>query len=72
MSRSFSNLRRALFGIAFVGSLGFGVGQAFAEPRTSPARQPYCHTNEIRCYCMGWSYCSSTGCFNPDYPACLP
>ena len=32
MSRSFIYLRRALFGIAFAGSLGFGATQAFASP----------------------------------------
>lgn len=32
MSRSLSYLRRGLLSIAFVGSLGFGVTQAFATP----------------------------------------
>jgi len=32
MSRSLSYLRRGLLGIAFMGSLGFGVTQAFANP----------------------------------------
>ena len=32
MSRSLSYLRRGLLGIAFVGSMGFGVSQALAAP----------------------------------------
>ncbi|MBV9773011.1 MAG: hypothetical protein JO040_03640 [Gemmatimonadetes bacterium] len=35
MRRSLSYLRRGLFGIAFVGSLGFGATVAFAKPETS-------------------------------------
>lgn len=31
MSRSFIHLRRALFSVAFVGSLGFGASQAVAN-----------------------------------------
>lgn len=32
MSRSLSYLRRALFAVAFLGSLGLGATQAFATP----------------------------------------
>jgi hypothetical protein len=41
MSRSLSYLRRGLFGIAVVGSLGFGVTQALASTRSewAPAGQ---------------------------------
>lgn len=44
MSRSLSNLRYGLLGIAFVGSLGFGTSQVFATPpgaETARACSPY-------------------------------
>ena len=51
MSRSLSYLRRGLLGIAFVGSLGFGVTQALAGPATTASS--YCEPNECWNYCMG-------------------
>lgn len=50
MSRSLPSLRRGLLGIAFAGTLGFGVTQAFGAP-SSPAPRAYCSSlAEIR-YC---------------------
>ncbi len=61
MSRSLSYLRRGLLGIAFVGSMGFGVKQALAEDvwqgtgetcdGADPNRHTYCF--EV-CYQMGY------------------
>ncbi|MBV9772602.1 MAG: hypothetical protein JO040_01545, partial [Gemmatimonadetes bacterium] len=58
MSRSLSNLRRGLLGIAFAGAMGFGVTQAFATSTriASPAV----------CQATGYNYVPSTGC-----PGCL-
>jgi hypothetical protein len=64
MSRSLSCLRRGLLGIAFAGSLGFGVKQAFATP---PAATSYYYCtpescdvgcfeyNGTRGWCDGWN-----------------
>lgn len=46
MSRSLSYLRRGLLGIAFVGSLGFGVTQALASP-PAPSWPSNCSASEI-------------------------
>lgn len=48
MSRSLSTLRRALLGIAFVGSLGFGATQAVASP------EPVARFGS--CYPSGYAY----------------
>ena len=52
MSRSLSYLRRGLFGIAFVGSMSFGVTQALAGPATAAAS--YCIPEDC------WEYCQRT------------
>jgi hypothetical protein len=57
MSRSLSNLRRGLLGIAFVGSLGFGVTQAFASPKRADVK--YCAPYGAPYYS---DYCGA-GCF---------
>jgi hypothetical protein len=67
MSRSLYYLRRGLFGIAFVGSLGFGATQAFGSP--NQARVGYCtpmgydyHTPACGSGCYrGIGYCSEGG-----------
>ena len=52
MSRSLSYLRRGLLGIAFVGSLGFGASQAFAESKAGPATATrFCPIGYYEC-CM--------------------
>lgn len=68
MSRSLSYLRRGLLGISIVGSLGFGVTQAFATPATN-AQAGYCTQQEqVDCYmdCRSVGlvgYCNGeTGC----------
>lgn len=53
MSRSLSYLRRGLLGIAFVGSLGFGVAQAFAGPATAPSSRLHCTPMECYAQCEG-------------------
>ncbi len=53
MSRSLSYLRRGLLGIAFVGSLGFGASQAFADSKAGPA------TAMLSCS-IGETLCCST------------
>ena len=67
MSRSLSNLRRGLLGIAFLGSLGFGATQAFADP-SPQARRAYCSSGaEIRA-CL--NSCQSQGMLancDPDF-----
>jgi hypothetical protein len=70
MSRSFSHLRRALFGLAFVGSLGFGATQALASPEAAraprycpvgPGGQPY-YSDYCGFYCAyGVGYCNEVG-----------
>ncbi len=67
MSRSLSNLRRGLLGIAFVGSLGFGATQAIGSP--DQARVAYCtpmgydyHTPACGAGCFrNVGYCSEAG-----------
>jgi hypothetical protein len=55
MSRSLSYLRRGLFSLAFVGSLGFGATQALANPEQWPYPYPSCE--------LGWSiYIPQHGC----------
>ena len=66
MSRSLSNLRRGLLGIAVAGSLGFGTTQAFATvdrattPWTCDPTNPW---ENGRCA----SLCQSTGHGNAGY-----
>jgi hypothetical protein len=48
MSRSLRYLRRGLLGIAFVGSLGFGVSAAFAQPEV-PNRERECGPGQVDC-----------------------
>lgn len=56
MSRSLSYLRRGLLGLAFLGSLGFGVTQAFAKPERVSA--PSCPALYTLCFCEdGTSKC---------------
>ncbi len=74
MSRSLLYLRRGLLGIAFVGSLGFGVTQAFATPQPGSARSGSCPWSPngpyfygpCDDYCRGqnaeWGYCDSGSC----------
>jgi len=50
MSRSLSYLRRGLLGVAFVGSLGFGVTQALASPTQVASSGGWC-TEEWEAYC---------------------
>ncbi|HEX6042681.1 hypothetical protein [Longimicrobium sp.] len=65
MSRMLTNLRRAVLGAAFVGSLGFGAAQAFATPG-QPA-QP-----EATCPDRGYDYAYAScriGCASGGYCA---
>ena len=57
MSRSPSYLRRGLFGLAIVGSLGFGATAAVARPETRDSF-PTCP--------KGWSMCPDGTCVGPD------
>ena len=57
MSRSPSSLRRGLFGIAIVGSLGFGATAAVAKPDTSAP---------VQSCPKGWSMCPDGTCVGPD------
>jgi hypothetical protein len=57
MSRSLFYLRRGLFGIAFVGSLGFGANLAGAEPPSNSRNT--CSTLEGRTEC--YRYCKAQG-----------
>jgi hypothetical protein len=70
MNLSFTSLRRVLSGIVFVGTLGFGVTQAFASPArlaTYPSCErtggvqyiPYNHCPE--CAPGEWGYCDGYG-----------
>ena len=62
MSRSLSHLRRGLLGIAFVGSLGFGVSAAVAQPEVRN-REPECGPGQELCcgVCMSkYQFCG--GC----------
>jgi len=57
MSRSPSTLRRGLLGLAFLGTMGFGVTQALASPRSTTAARLCSPENEA--YCM--DYCWKRG-----------
>ncbi len=57
MSFSPSRLRRGLFGIAIVGSLGLGATAAVASPET--------HDPFSSCP-WGWSMCLDGTCVGPD------
>lgn len=66
MSRSLSNLRRGLLGIAVVGSLGFGVTQAFAAPAQASKRNMCSREMDAYCdYSCGLDglrgYCNGSG-----------
>ncbi len=75
MSRSLSNLRRGLFGIAFVGSLGFGATQAFGSPNQARGGNcipkgydystPVCGSG---CY-RQIGYCDTSGVCHCGYPS---
>lgn len=67
MSRTLANLRRAVLGAAFVGSLGFGAAQAFASPeqtavaRTCPDRGYDYAYSSCRIGCSVGGYCAAGG-----------
>ncbi len=74
MSRSLSYLRRGLLGIAFVGSMGFGVTQAWGSPNPlerGPITVATCEDlgydypdafcNFGYCGSQGGGYCSAGG-----------
>ena len=60
MSRSLTNLRRGLLGIAFVGSLSFGAATALASPQAR-AFVPTCDPGDIGSdqFCAEW--CGARG-----------
>lgn len=64
MSRSFTFLRQGLFGIAILGSLGFGATSAVAKPE-EPQRI-ICPPGREPCDCGDRQYCAH---FNE--PCCL-
>jgi len=67
MSRSLSYLRQGFLGLAFLGTLGFGVTQAFASQspsrtaRACPARDYEYVTATCNAYCNGPGYCATNG-----------
>ena len=69
MSRSLSYLRRGLLGIAFVGSLGFGVTQALASPvRTTALAECDAARCAARCNYPGmYGICTQGHCYCVGY-----
>ena len=59
MSRSIHTLRRAFFGAAVLGSLGFGAAQALAAPRAQ-GTAPICVFAECAARCILRGYDGGT------------
>lgn len=55
MSRSLSYLRQGLFGIVFVGSMGFGASQALAAPQQT-SQAAVCDSLECLRDCVNYGY----------------
>ncbi|MBV9774196.1 MAG: hypothetical protein JO040_09620 [Gemmatimonadetes bacterium] len=56
MSRSITRLRQGLLALSFVGAMGFGATQVFAEPQTD-SRIPLCQSGYKLCNCLGRYSC---------------
>jgi hypothetical protein len=77
MTCSFTNLRRALFGLSCTVVFGFGASQALAAPRQSSDDGTCLYGDPgARAYCRSWCQSQSLGyrdgtCTRFGYCACL-